>query len=144
MNRTARIIVSLLAGIAAALVTLVGLTELLGPYVWSSLMVSGPVAVVTGVLSAVLAFGLLQYREEMRGGGASDGTTAVLGGLVVGVVAFGLAGVAVTLALGAFSVSLFAATLVVGIPAGLLTGVVGAVTLAWYVGRRDDRRGPVA
>ena len=144
MNRIARIIVSLLAGVATALVTLVGLTELLTPYVWPLLTVSGPVAVVTGILSTALAFGLLQYREEMEDGGASEGTTAVLGGLVVGVVAFALAGVAVALALGAFSVSLFAAMLFVGVPAGLFAGAFGAVGVAWYVGRRGKCRRPVA
>lgn len=138
MNSIVKAFVSLLVGAVVALVMLVGLTELLAPHIWPSLMVSGPIAVVNGVVVTALTYGLLQYRDEVRAGGASPRTVAALWGLVAGTAAFVVAGTAVTLALGALSVSLFAAMLFGGVPAGLFAGAVGAASAAWYVGRRGE------
>lgn len=142
MNKYVKGLASLVVGVLGFLVVGIGVTELLDPYVWPSLMLGLPVGLVVGIALIPLTYLSLTYREERRATGtASENTvrrfwttTAALFGFVTG------GGLAVVV-LSTQAMGLASAILLAGFPVGIVSGVLAA----YLVFRRDwERRSPPA
>lgn len=139
MHRYAKRVVSLSVGALGFIGVGAGVTELLAPHVWPSVLLGLPVGFVVGVVLVPFTYlGLTYWDERRRTGTASQDTvrrfrttTAALFGFVTG---GGLAVVLSTQAMG-----LASAILGVGFPVGILSGALAA----YLVFRRDrERRSP--
>lgn len=140
MNRYVKWLASLFVGILGFLVVGVGVTELLDPYVWPSLMLGLPVGFVVGIALIPLTYLGITYWEERRATGTASRntvrrfwtTTAAFVGFVAG------GGIAVVV-LSTQAIGLASAILFAGFPAGLVSGALAA----YLVFRRDRvRRSP--
>lgn len=72
MKTLVRVALAVLSGAATFLVALVALTEWLSQYVWPSLLVSIPAAVVLAAIVGVAVAVLLGRRERRPRGGAAS------------------------------------------------------------------------
>lgn len=142
---------SLLAGALAFLVVFVGLTAALDPYVWPSALVSLPIAVVLGGLTAVLTSATLAYRAARAADGAgthrpdADRARTRMFAVLAAVVAFLVAGViAAALAGTVLTFSYLAAVLFVGFPVGLLAAVLAGVATVFRRSRGAGETPPAA
>lgn len=142
MNSIFRVVFALLVGAGTFLATLIATTELLTPHVWPALLVSLPVAVVAGCLGIGYTYLGLRYRDERNAtGSAAPQTVALLGGFSVAALGFVVTVTIVTAVLGAFAVPLFATTLLVSFPAGILVGVVAGLLVVRRLGRHRTKNG---
>ena len=125
MNKLIKSAVSLLAGLLAAAVVGVGVTEVLTPHIWPAAMVGLPVGLVAGAVAVPLAYLGLTYRSERQSLGRASATTRrrlrTLLGATAGFVLGGAVGMSV---LWTQAVGLAAAMLFVGLPAGLFAAAV--------------------
>lgn len=142
MNKYMRGIASLFVGVLGFLVVGIGVTELLAPYVWPSLMLGLPAGLVAGIALIPLTYLGITYWSERRATGTTSRKTvrrfwttmAALFGFVAG------GGVAVAV-LSTQAISLASAILLVGFPVGIVSGALAA----YLVFRRDwERRSPPA
>jgi hypothetical protein len=140
MNNYVKSIASLFVGVLGFVVVGVGVTELLDPYVWPSLMLGLPLGLVAGIALIPLTYLGVTYWEEQRATGTASlktmrrfwTTTAALLGFVAG------GGLAVVV-LSTQAMGLASAILLGGLPIGIVSGVL----IAFLVYRRDwDGRSP--
>lgn len=140
MNTVVKLVGSLFVGVLGFLAVGIGVTELLDPYVWPSLMLGLPAGIAAGIALVPLTYLGVTYREELAAdGGVSErtrrrfwATAAAIAGFVVG---GGLAMIALsTMAIGIATAMLFGA-----VPVGTL-----AAALAAYVVARRDWAGGVS
>jgi Co/Zn/Cd efflux system component len=146
MRTLYRTLAAFAVGIAVFLVTLVALTEALSRYIWLAIVVSFPMAVVAAIFVAGLTFGLLQFRAERAAHGeVTDRTRTAVTAFVAGWLAAIVGAVgAVLVADATLTMGLISATLLVGVPAGLLVGLAAVVTTLSIRGRRRRRTRPTA
>ena len=138
MNKHVKRLASLFVGVLGFIMVGVGVTELLDPYVWPSLMLGLPVGLVVGIALIPLTYLGITYWDERRATGTGSQntvrrfwtTTAALVGFVTG------GGVAVAV-LSTQAMGLASAILLAGFPAGIVSGALAA----YLVFRRDWERG---
>lgn len=142
MNKYANGVASLLVGILGFLVVVIGVTELLDPYVWPSLMLGLPVGLVTGIVLVPLTYLSLTYWEERRATGtASQKTVRQFWTTVAAFFGFVAGGGLAVVVLSTQAIGLASAILLAGFPVGIVSGALAA----YLVFRRDwDRRSPPA
>lgn len=134
MNNYVKGIASLFVGVLGFVVVGVGVTKLLDPYVWPSLMLGLPLGLVAGIALIPLTYLGVTYWEEQRATGTVSlktvrrfwTTTATLLGFVAG------GGLAVVV-LSTQAMGLASAILLGGLPIGIVSGVL----VAFLVYRRD-------
>jgi hypothetical protein len=136
MNGYVKWLASLFVGILGFLVVGVGVTELLDPYVWPSLMLGLPVGLVVGIAFIPLTYLGLTYWEEGRATGtASRNTVRRFRTTAAAFVGF-VAGGGIAVALSTQAVGLASAILLAGFPAGIVSGGLAA----YLVFRRGRKR----
>jgi hypothetical protein len=137
MHTYSKVFGSLVVGLFGLLVVGIGVTELLDPYVWPSLMLGIPAGLVAGVALVPLTYWGLTYWEEQRASGtASVKTIRRFWTTAAAVVGFVVGGGLVTMVLWTQATGLATAMLFAGFPAGL----VASALAGYFVYRRDWRR----
>lgn len=138
MDTFARALVSLVAGVVAAVAVGVGVTALLAPYVWPSALVGLPVGLVAGVATVALAWLGVAYRaERAETGHASATTVRRLWTTLAAVVGFVLGGALAVAVLATQAVGLATALLTGGLPVGLVSAAVAAVLVSRRIRTRE-------
>lgn len=139
MNKRTKAIASLFVGVLGFFVVGIGVTELLDPHVWPSLMLGLAAGLIVGVALIPLTYLGVTYWEERRATGTGSQDTVrrfrTTAAAFVGFVAGG--GIAVAV-LSTQATGLASAILLAGLPAGAVSGTLAA----YLVFRRDSGRRP--
>jgi hypothetical protein len=140
MNKYMKIITSLLAGTVGFLAVGVGVTALLAPYVWPSLLLGVPVGLVAGAALVPFTYlGVTYWEERHEAGAASRNTVRRFWTTVAAVTGFVAGGGFAVVVLWSQASGLASALLLGGFPVGVVSGALAA----YLVFQRDwERRSP--
>lgn len=142
MNKYLKAFGSLIVGILGFVVVGIGVTELLDPYIWPSLMLGLPAGLIAGIALIPLTYLGVTYWEERRAAGtASQNTVRRFWATVAALFGFVTGGGLAVVVLSTQAMGLASAMLLAGFPVGIVSGALAA----YLVFHRDwKRRSPPA